>query len=261
MATQVQTKFSRLTADLQPPVARVSLHNPPLNVIDVPMMEELSQALTDIESRNDMAVVVLNAPGKAFSVGVDVAAHTPDKVQEMLTKFHTVIRALVSSKKVTIAAVQGHCLGGGAELAMVCDMVYTARDARWGFPEIKLGCFPPVAAVGLAALVGQKRAAELVLTGRQISGAEALAIGLANAAVNEQELEAAVSEVLERLSRLSPASLAATKRAFYCWDAMHFDKGLARAEQVYLDELMKTEDAREGITAWMEKRDPKWSGK
>ena len=253
--------YQTITIAVEACVARVELANPTQNVITIAMMEELAIALAEIEARREVSTIVLSGTGTNFSSGVDVAAHTPERVREMLTKFHTVIRALLNSSKVTIAEVHGNCLGGGAELAMVCDMVYTARDARWGFPEIKLGCFPPVAAVGLAALVGQKRAAELVLTGRQISGAEALAIGLANAAVNEQELEAAVNLALERLSKLSPASLAATKKAFYCWDAMHFDKGLTRAEQVYLGELMKTEDAREGITAWMEKREPKWSGK
>ena len=255
------SEYQTIKIAFQSSAARLQLANPPQNVITIAMMEELAKALAEIEARREVAAIVISGSGGNFSSGVDVAAHTPERVREMLTKFHAVIRALLNSRKVTIAEVRGNCLGGGAELAMVCDMVYTARDARWGFPEIKLGCFPPVAAVGLAALVGQKRAAELVLTGRQISGAEALAIGLANAAVNEQELEAAVNEALERLSKLSPASLAATKKAFYCWDAMHFDKGLARAEQVYLDELMQTADAREGITAWMEKREPKWSGK
>ena len=96
-----------------------------------------------------MSVIVLSGEGKAFSAGVDVAAHTPDKVEEMLAKFHAVIRALVATKKVTIAAVHGHCLGGGAELAMVCDMVFTAETSQWGFPEIKLGCYPPVACTAL----------------------------------------------------------------------------------------------------------------
>jgi len=253
--------YQTITISVEACVAKLALANLPRNVITIGMMEELARALAEIEARREVAAIVLAGSGVNFSAGVDVAAHTPERAREMLTKFHAVISALLNSGKVTIAEVRGYSLGGGAELAMVCDMVYTARDARWGFPEIKLGCFPPVAAVGLAALVGQKRAAELVLTGRQISGAEALAIGLANAAVNDTELEAAVSEALERVSRLSPASLGATKKAFYCWDAMHFDKGLTRAEQVYLDELMKTEDAREGITAWMEKREPKWSGK
>ena len=133
-------------------------------------------------------MIVLSGEGKAFSAGVDVAAHTPDKVEEMLAKFHGVIRALVATKKVTIAEVHGHCLGGGAELAMVCDMAFTTESAQWGFPEIKLGCYPPVACTALAALVGQKRAAELILTGRTIGGKECAEIGLATRAVPENEL-------------------------------------------------------------------------
>ena len=141
----VESNLARLTVDINSTVARIVLRNAPLNVIDVPMMEELAQALADIEARSDISVIVLSGEGKAFSAGVDVAAHTPDKVEGMLLKFHAVIRALVATRKVTIAAVHGHCLGGGAELAMVCDIVYTTASARWGFPEIKLGCYPPVA--------------------------------------------------------------------------------------------------------------------
>jgi len=131
------------------------LRNPPLNVIDIPMMEELAQVLAEMESRANISVIVLTGEGKAFSAGVDVAAHTPDKVEAMLGKFHAVVRALVASKKVTVAAVHVHCLGGGAELAMVCDMVYTTASSQWGFPEIKLACYPPVACTALAALVGR----------------------------------------------------------------------------------------------------------
>ena len=254
-------KITHLTLDVQPPVARIVLHHPPLNVIDLAMMEELAQALGEIEARNDVFVVILSGHGKAFSAGVDVAAHTPDKVGAMLGKFHAVIRALVANRKVTIASVHGHCLGGGAELAMVCDMVYTDNSAHWGFPEINLGCYPPVACTALAALVGQKRAAELILTGRVITGREAAEIGLANRSMPVAELAGAVDERVADLLKLSPATLAVTKKAVYAWDAMHFDKGLARAEKIYLEELMKTEDAQEGIQAFLEKREPKWTGK
>jgi cyclohexa-1,5-dienecarbonyl-CoA hydratase len=251
----------RLTIELDPTVARISLQNPPLNIIDIRMMEELSASLSQIESRSDVSTIILAGAGKAFSAGVDVAAHTPDKVEEMLVKFHAAIRALVATKKVTIAAVHGHCLGGGAELAMVCDIVLTSESAKWGFPEIRLGCYPPVACAALASLVGQKRAAELILTGRTISGTEAAAIGLATRAVPEGQLAVAVPECVEQLRTLSPASLVITKKAFYAWDAMHFDKGLARAEKIYLEELMKAEDAQEGIRAFIEKREPKWAGR
>jgi cyclohexa-1,5-dienecarbonyl-CoA hydratase len=254
-------KLSHSSLEIDGAVARITLHNPPLNVIDVAMMEELSRSLAEIEAHPDVSVVVLAGEGKAFSVGVDVAAHTPEKVHEMLAKFHAVIRALVAAKKVTIAAVHGYCLGGGAELAMMCDMVYTADSAQWGVPEIKLGCYPPVACTALAALVGQKRAAELILTGRTIDGKEAAEIGLANRAVPEGELAAAVDECIEQLRKLSPAVLAMAKKASYAWDSMHLDKGLARAERLYFDELMKTADAQEGIRAFIEKRTPKWTGK
>jgi cyclohexa-1,5-dienecarbonyl-CoA hydratase len=256
--TLVQT---RIRLDSQPPVARLVLHHPPLNVIDMAMMDELAQALAEIEARSEVSIVILSGAEKSFSVGVDVAAHTPDGVTDMLSKFHAVIRVLVNSRKVTIAAVHGHCLGGGAELAMVCDMVCTAENASWGFPEIKLGCYPPVAATALAALVGQKHAAELILTGRTITGAEAARIGLANCAVANSEIEASVQEKVHLLSKLSPAALAIAKKANYAWDSMHFDKGLARAEKIYFAELMRTEDVREGMNAFLEKRMPDWKGK
>jgi cyclohexa-1,5-dienecarbonyl-CoA hydratase len=243
------------------PVARITLHNPPVNIIDIPMMEEVSQAISEAESRSDVATIVFTGGDKVFSAGVDIAAHTPDKVDEMLHKFHAIFRTLVSSRKVLVAAVHGHCLGGGAELAMLCDIVVTSESALWGFPEISLGCFPPVAAVGLAALVGQKAAAELILSGRKFEGLEARFLGLANFAVPDHQVKEKLDDVLARLAKLSPSSLALTKKSLYTWDSIHFDKGLARAEKIYLEELMRTEDAREGIQAFLEKRDVHWTGK
>jgi cyclohexa-1,5-dienecarbonyl-CoA hydratase len=261
MVTQTSAKFSRVMLRYEPPVARLSLQNPPLNVIDIAMMEELAEALVEIEARPDILVIVFAGSGKNFSAGVDVTAHTADKVEAMLAKFHAVIHLLVSSKKVSIAAVHGHCLGGGAELALVCDLVYTAESAIWGFPEIKLGCYPPVAVTALAAVVGQKHAADLILTGRSITGAQAANIGLANRAVSSERVEAVVQESIEHFKKLSPAALAVTKKAIYAWDSIHFDKGLARAEKIYLDDLMRTEDAHEGINAFLQKREPLWKGK
>jgi cyclohexa-1,5-dienecarbonyl-CoA hydratase len=243
------------------PVARVTLCHPPLNVIDLPMVVELQQVLEDIESRVDVTTIVFQGSARAFSAGVDIKAHLPEQMHEMLGGFHAVIRAIVASRTVTIAAVRGVCLGGGAELAAVCDMVYTARDATWGLPEIRLGCYPPVAAAALAALIGQKRASELILTGRQFSGDEAAAMGLANRSVAAEKLESVVKQTLTELGQLSPVALAHAKKAIYAWDAIHFDKGLARTEKIYLEELISTADAREGIIAFLDKRPPKWTGK
>jgi cyclohexa-1,5-dienecarbonyl-CoA hydratase len=252
---------SRLNLEIEPPIASLALQHPPLNVIDLQMMDELSAALAEIENRADVSVLVLRGSEKAFSAGVDVAAHAPDQIEEMLRKFHASIMKLVGMKKVTIACVRGHCLGGGAELAMVCDLVFTGETAQWGFPEIKLACFPPVATTALAALIGQKQATDLILTGRTIGGAEAAHLGLANRAVSDGELDRVVQELIDRLARLSSAALAVTKKAIYAWDSIHFDKGLARAEKVYLEELTRIEDMQEGINAFIEKREPNWKGK
>jgi cyclohexa-1,5-dienecarbonyl-CoA hydratase len=260
-STLVESNFARLTVDVSAPVARIVLCHASLNVIDIPMMGELAQVLGEIEARSDVSIIVLSGEGNSFSAGVDVAAHTTDKVEEMLNRFHTVVRAFIATKKVTVAAVHGNCLGGGAELAMVCDIVYTSTTAKWGFPEIKLGCFPPVACTALAALVGQKRASELILSGRTITGVEAEKMGLANHAVQDEKLVESVEDAVRELRTLSPAALAVTKKAIYAWDSMHFDKGLARAEKIYLEELIKTMDSQEGIRAFTEKREPRWLGK
>ena len=255
------TPGSRISLELHPPVAYVALNHPPVNVIDIPMMEELAAAIAQIEARPDVSVIVLRGSATTFSAGVDVAAHVPETVREMLAKFHAIFLSLVNSRKVWVALVRGNCLGGGAELAMVCDIVLTAESATWAFPEIQLGCFPPVAATALAALVGQKRAAELILTGRRFDGRQAHDWGLANVAAVGTELDSQLEELLRRLGILSPAALAVTKKAIYAWNAMHFDKGLARAEKIYNEELMQTEDAREGIEAFLERREPHWRGR
>jgi len=257
----LDSKLARISVEIEDAVARITLRNPPLNVIDIPMMEELAQALTRVESQPQVTAIILSGEGKAFSAGVDIAAHTPDRVEGMLTNFHGVVRSLLAAKKVTIAAVHGLCLGGGAELAMICDLVYSSDDAEWGFPEIKLGCFPPVACTALAALIGQKKAAELIFTGRSMTGREAAEIGLVTRAVPDQQVSSTVHTCIGQLLRLSAAALAVAKKASYAWDSMHFDKGLTRAEKIYLEDLMKTGDAQEGIRAFLEKRPPKWTGR
>ncbi|HVH87470.1 MAG TPA: enoyl-CoA hydratase/isomerase family protein [Terriglobales bacterium] len=258
---EIQPASSRVVVEREASIARLILSNGKQNIIDFQMMDELAFALHDLEQRPEISTILVSTAGEHFSNGVDIPSHTPDKVVTMLEKFDGAIRRLVKTSKVTLAAVKGYCLGGGAELAMVCDIVITTDGAHWGFPEIRLGCFPPVAAAALAAIVGQKLAAELVLTGRTFDGREAERIGFASRAVPADKLKQTVAEYIEGLTALSPVALMHAKRALYAWDAAHFEKGLGRAEQIYLKELIKTEDAQEGIRAWMEKRKPKWMGR
>jgi cyclohexa-1,5-dienecarbonyl-CoA hydratase len=253
------TNPSRIKVQVAQRTAVIKLVHPPLNIIDIPMMQELASALAEIETRDDISAILFQGEGKAFSAGVDIAAHTPEKIEEMLTEFHGVIKAIAKSEKITVAKVHGNCLGGGAEIALACDIVYTDVDTNWGFPEIKLACYPPVACAALASVIGQKRAAELIFTGESFTGRDAMLMGLATSCGAMDEVETQTQTTLDRLSKLSGSALKMAKRAFYAWDAAHLDKGLARAEKIYLEDLMKTEDVREGVKAWAEKRPPRWS--
>ncbi len=261
MLTNIEKTYTKIALDVVPPAARITLTNPPLNVIDLPMMDELLAAMEQLDHRDDLSFIILTGSERAFSAGVDIAAHGLEQVRMMLSKMHSVIQSVVSTKKITIAAVRGHCVGGGAELALVCDLIFCTETSTWQFPEINLACFPPVASVALSAVVGQKRAAELILTGRVIHGDEAFHMGLANDAVHENELDHLLDEIGERLASLSPAALAFAKKAFYSFDAAGLENRLRHVEAIYLDEVMHSEDAKEGILAFLERRKPVWKGK
>jgi cyclohexa-1,5-dienecarbonyl-CoA hydratase len=249
----------KLTVEVTGSVARVSFNNPPLNAIEPEMMTALREHLIALEQKPSVTAIVFAGNERVFSVGMDVGSLAPQSVEKTLDKFHAVIRAVVATSKLTIASVRRHCLGGGAELALVCDIVYAGNDAVFAFPEIKLAAFPPVAMVALSAIVGQKRAAELLFTARSLTAQEALAMGLINEIADDPET--LVTECLQRVSQLSPAALRIAKKAFYGWEAMHFGKGLMRAEEIYREYVTRSEDGAEGIRAYLEKRRPKWTGK
>jgi cyclohexa-1,5-dienecarbonyl-CoA hydratase len=244
-----------------PRVVSVVLNRAPLNIINIAMIDELSAALDEIEDLDSRVVVFSGAGERAFSAGVDVADHLPDRVTTMLRKFHDVLDRVYRSDCVTIAAVHGQTLGGGAELAMVCDFIVASDDTRMGLPEINLACFPPAAAAYLPRAIGFQRASEILLLGEPMDPAEALRIGLVNRVVPPAELNDAVDDYISRLLEKSSAALALTKAALREGLDHRFEHALDRTERLYLKKLVKTEDMREGILAFQEKRAPAWKNR
>lgn len=243
-------------------VARLWLNRPPLNVLDIPTLANLNAVLDELPGPPQVRFLVFSGRGqKAFSAGAEARDHTPDRVAEMLSRFHCVFRKLWNSDWVTVAAVRGHCLGGGMELATFCDFVIATHTARFGQPEIKLACFPPVAAVILPALLGPRRALDLILTGRNLSAEQAHALGLVTEVVGEGELESATRALLETLGSVSPVVLPLARRAVLRAAGLDFERALEEMEKIYLQSLMKTEDAVEGIRAFIERRQPSWTGR
>lgn len=251
---------SSVLFELQDGVARVTLNRPPLNILNIAAIEELHRAIAQAQSQ-DVKVLVIGHQGKAFSAGVAIEDHTPDKVPEMLEKFHGLFRLLQSMAVPSVALVDGMALGGGCELAVFCDMVIASERATFGQPEIKVGVFPPVAAVLFPHLVGRNRALELLLTGKTIGAAEAQAIGLINQVYPTDSFHENAEKFIASLTSLSAPVLKLTKRAVDQSLYSSVVEGIAAAERLYLGELMKTEDAHEGLAAFLDKRKPVWRGK
>jgi cyclohexa-1,5-dienecarbonyl-CoA hydratase len=244
-------------------VARLVLNKPPLNVLDIAMMREISTALEELNGDPSAKVLVFEAAegSKAFSAGVDVSEHTADMVEEMIEVFHRIFRLLDALDVPTLAVVGGAALGGGCELALFCDMIIASEKASFGQPEIQVGVLAPVAAAALPGIIGPKKTMELLLTGDRIRAAEAERLGLVNKVVPPGELGAAVGELVGKLAKLSAAALRLTKRAVQIGSVGRFDEGLMAVEELYLGPLMDTEDAHEGLAAFMEKRAPVWKDK
>lgn len=252
--------YQHIQLTLEDRVGRIAFTRPPLNVFNIAMMREMGAALDALSGRRELVAVVFEAGAgtRAFSAGVAVEEHAAETIYQMLEAFHDVFRALERMAKPALAVVDGAALGGGCELVAACDIVVASERARFGQPEIKLGVFPPVAAIILPRVVGERRARELILTGELIDAPEALRLGLVNHVVPAGQLEAKTQEVLARLRELSAAALEAARRALDLGRGVNFEVLLKQVESFYLNELMKTEDAHEGVRAFVEKRKPAW---
>lgn len=241
-------------------VARLTLDRPPLQILDLELLAALDGALAELAEDASLQLVVLAASGdKAFSAGVSVADHTPDRLESMLATFHGGLRRLRALDALTLALVDGHCLGGGMELACACDLVYATDRSRFAQPEILLGCYPPAAAALYPRRIGAGRTLDLLLSGRSLDAAEAERLGFVHARAEDRAaLEARAGELEAALLAKSAAVTRLTKRAVRAGEQLDFPAALAAAERLYLDELAATADMAEGLAAFLEKRAPVW---
>ena len=240
-------------------VARITFARPPLNVFNIEMMREIGAALGECAQRDLVAIVFdSDKDCRAFSAGVAIEDHVQDTIFQMLDSFHAIFRLLEQLAKPSIALVDGAALGGGCELVAACDIVIASDRSRFGQPEIKLGVFPPVAAVLLPRVISEKRARELILTGEIIDSVEAARLGLCNHVVPGAHLEPKLLEVLAKLRELSGTSLVYARQALDRGRGRSIEEALEEQENIYLHELMKTEDANEGVKAFLEKRKEVW---
>jgi len=238
-------------------VADVALDHAPVNILDMDHCRELTATLNNLREEDQARVVVLRGNGRCFSAGVDIEQHTPEKMPELLPSFHAIFEALLNLRAVTIAAVHGFCLGGAAELAFACDRVIAHPKARIGFPEIKVGCYPPVAVPMMSHRVGHGRAVEMIMSGDEVPPAKLAEWGVIDR-LSGDDLDAAIDEELAIYRGKSPAVIGMASALLHDQARNAWGTQIAALEKEYLDVLLPHPDASEGIAAFQEKRQAIW---
>jgi len=236
---------------------RLRLTRPKANLIDATMISALDTALSEHLSNPDISCVLLDAEGPHFSFGASVEEHLPDQCADMLSNLHSLIINMLKYPVPIVTAVQGQCLGGGLEVVCGASQIFASREAKFGQPEINLAVFAPAASCLLPERIGQANAEDLLFSGRSISAEEAFRIGLVQD-VSEDPEQAALSWVDKYLTRLSASSLRYAVSAARLQNLDRIIKKIAMVEALYINELMKTHDALEGLTAFVEKRTANW---
>lgn len=254
--------FENIIFDIREQKAFLTINRPPLNILNIPTMEEINCALNTMAANSEVKVLVISGSGeKAFSGGVDVADHTAEKVEKMLQVFHDIFRNLLKLNQVTVAALKGMTLGGGCEIALFCDLVIAADNLKIGQPEIKLAVIPPVALLIFPRLIGLKKTSELLLSGKIIDAAEAEKVGLVNKIAPLASFDSELESFIQPFTELSLVGLKYSKRGINLGLETNFLDGLEKIEKVYLKELMTSEDANEGLKAFIEKRRAIWKNR
>lgn len=249
-----------ITRDLDGALLRLKLNRPKANIVDAEMIAALEAAFAEHESNADLVAVLVEAEGPHFSFGASVEEHLPDSCADMLKSLHALVRRMLEFPLPVLVAVRGQCLGGGLEVAMAGHIIYAAPSANLGQPEMMLGVFAPAASCLLPGRVGQAAAEDLLYSGRSVNGTDGHAMGLVDV-VDENPETAAVAWVESHLKPKSASSLrmaVRAARAGYCRDVI---ARLSEVEDLYLNELMSTRDAVEGLEAFIAKRQAKWENR
>jgi cyclohexa-1,5-dienecarbonyl-CoA hydratase len=242
-------------------VARITLARPKHNVLDIEMMNELNTELDLLSVDTELKCAVILGEGPSWCAGVEVADHKPEMVSEMIAVFNGIFERIDKIEVPVIACVQGACLGGGMEVAIACDVIVAAKSASFGQPEIKLGFFPPYAAIRLPQLIGPAKAIEVCTTGRRYSAEEARQMGFVGYVADDDQLTDTLDRLIGDIRTASPLIIRLNKRAVKKHLGLKFKEALDGVSDLFLNELMKTEDTLEGIRSFEEKRRPQWKNK
>jgi cyclohexa-1,5-dienecarbonyl-CoA hydratase len=256
-------KFQNILFNIEDRVGKLIINRPPPNILDIATLEEvvlvLERIRQDYEGMGNLkAIVVTGAGNHAFSTGVSVQDHLPDKAQKMIPLFAKTMRLMIELDQPVIAMVRGYCLGGGCEFASICDLVVAAESARFGQPEIKFGDFAPLAIALYPRLIGLRNTLELLLTGETVTAAEAQRLGLVNKVVPDDRLEEETQALIDKITGHSLVAIKANKRAIYAAVDLGFNEALNLVQYLYLNTLVKSHDGIEGLKAFLEKREPVW---
>lgn len=247
--------------DAKDGVAFITLASPPLNILSVAMMDDLTAALERAAADRALLAVVISAEGRAFSAGADIGEHRPEQAPAMIAAFGRLFALLGAIELPVVMAVDGPALGAGFELAMMADILLATDQSTFGQPEIRLGFFAPVGVTALPARVGLQRAIEITCTGRTYTATEMADMGLVRRVVGPEQLGPALESVLSDLRRASPLVMRMNVRVLRQSLGQRFEVACPAAERIFLDELMVTEDVREGIASFYEKRRPAWKNR
>jgi cyclohexa-1,5-dienecarbonyl-CoA hydratase len=242
-------------------VARIVFNRPKHNVLNIDMMQELITLLAELNDDTDLKCVVIAAAGASWCAGVEVADHKPASAPEMIRIFDKLLKQIHALAIPSIAAVHGACLGGGMEVAIACDVVVASRAAIFGQPEIKLGFLPPYAAVRLPHIVGPAKAVEICTTGRRYSAEAAHRMGLVSELFDPEAFEQGLNKLVKEIQHCSPLIIRLNKTAVNRHLGMDIDAAMQSVNDLFLNQLMKTEDTLEGIASFEEKRRPVWKNK